>query len=283
MRADLSVTMSGLLNDSMGANSEYDLIRQQLSCYAFDHYEDLSPESDSESGSIARVMNLMFEHVAESNFPCALDIGCSVGRGSFQLAERTRELVLGVDKNIAMLRMAQHVLHQQQVNYDLRRVGIVYERREFPVSFPNKENVDFWCCDATALPFRNNMMDFVVSLNVLDCLSGPILGLREMARLVRPKGTMLLTTPFDWSSGATAMEAWIGGHSQRGPNQGRSEQILRALLTPGAHPQSLTGVRIRKEWNDLSWQVRLHERSRMMYRLFGLFVDVLEAENNPEK
>ena len=45
-------------------------------------------------------------------------------------------------------------------------------------------------------------------------------------------GGLVLTTPYDWSA-AVPVDAWLGGHSQRGPHQGSSEPILRGLLTPG--------------------------------------------------
>ena len=55
-------------------------------------------------------------------------------------------------------------------------------------------------------------------------------------------GDAIITTPYDWSDAATPLEQWLGGHSQRGGVQGDSAAMLRSLLTPGGHPQSVQGL-----------------------------------------
>jgi SAM-dependent methyltransferase len=195
-----------------------------------------------------------------------LDVGCSVGRAAFELARRTDGLVLGVDVNFAMLRLAAGVLCRGVVRYPRRRVGLVYDRREFPVQFENAATVDFWACDATALPFTDCTFAAAVGLNVLDCVASPLDLLGSMGRVLRPDAPLVLCTPYDWSGAATPPEAWIGGHSQRGATRGAAEPVLRALLTPGAHPASVAGLRLEAEINDLPWHVRLHDRGTMAYR-----------------
>ena len=89
--------------------------------------------------------------------------------------------------------------------------------------------------------------------------------LRSLSRCLVVGGRAALACPYDWSPGATPVEAWIGGHSQRGPDKGAAEPLLRALLTPGAHPQSVDGLIIAGEIEGLPWLTRLHERSTVNY------------------
>ena len=196
-----------------------------------------------------------------------VDVGCAVGRSSFALAERGEELVLGVDLNFAMLRLAAAVLRHGMVRYPRRRVGLVYDRREFPVSFTNCRQVDFWACDAAALPFPAGTFSLAVSLNVLDCLSAPTEFLVSLQRVLRAGGKAILTCPYDWSPAATPLEAWLGGHSQRSPSAGASETVLRTLLTPAANPNYLRGLELLDECEQLPWHVRLHARSTMTYQV----------------
>src|SRR5690606_26253462 len=102
-----------------------------------------------------------------------LDVGCSMGRPAFELAERRAGLVLGVDLNFAMLRVASRALREGVARYPRRRVGLVYDRREVPLSFPGAERVDFWACDALALPFADDTFALATSFNVLDCVVDP--------------------------------------------------------------------------------------------------------------
>jgi SAM-dependent methyltransferase len=197
----------------------------------------------------------------------SLDAGCGVGRASFALAERGAELVLGVDLNFAMLRLASEVLRHGTVRYPRRQVGLVYERREFPASFANQERVDFWACDVAALPFPDQTFSFAASMNVLDCVYAPRELLVSLGRVLKPRGKTVLACPYDWSPAATPVESWLGGHSQRSPMAGSCEAVLRSLLTPCSHPSSIETLRLAAERDDLPWHVRLHERSAVSYKV----------------
>lgn len=284
-RDDLSEASESLLGDACGPSSAFDSLRQHLSTYAWDHWADLDPaESKTEPppGAVLAALDaglaLLGERArgghpdpprgdAQGDGPL-LDLGCAVGRTSFALAERfPGRLVLGVDANYAMLRLATRALAEGIVRYPRRRVGIVYDRREFEVTLPQRENVDFWAADALALPFPRATFDLITAMNLLDCVPAPRELLSAIAALLRVDGAAVITTPYDWSPGATAPEAWLGGHSQRGPAGGASEPLLRALLTRGAHPQSIDGLAIAGEIADFPWQTRLHDRSTVKYAL----------------
>jgi hypothetical protein len=61
------------------------------------------------------------------------------------------------------------------------------------------------------------------------------------------------------------VENWLGGHSQRSKLAGAPDVILKAILTPGSHPWSVTGLKLIAERDRLEWKVRLHDRSTMRY------------------
>jgi len=271
-RTDLSETIESMLGDCAGPGSAFDTARQHISTYAWDSYGDLDPEDAAESqygaakpGAVVRGLQAGLGLIGSPPESPVIDIGCSVGRTSFELATRTGGLVLGIDLHMPMLRVARRVLETGIVSYPRRRVGIVYDRREFEVAFDGAERVDFWACDALALPFRESGFGTAIGLNVLDCLNSPRDFLDRLSCMLSPGGAAVISTPYDWSTGATPVEAWIGGHSQRGPDQGASEPFLRALLTDGAHPQSVAGLKILGEIADFPWQARLHDRSVVSY------------------
>jgi SAM-dependent methyltransferase/uncharacterized protein YbaR (Trm112 family) len=269
-REDLSAESESLLGDCCGPGSAFDQNRQYLSCYAWDHYAELDPDEPAGEpcpGSVVRTLGAGLALGGPLPAGPVLDLGCSVGRTALALAEKTDGLVLGIDLNFAMLRLGLAVVRRGVVRYPRRRVGLVYDRREFPVHFIGSERVDFWACDALNLPFADATFGTAVGLNVLDCVASPHGLLAETARVLAAGGTALLTTPYDWSPGATPVEAWLGGHSQRGSGGGASEPVLRNLLTPRAHPQSVHGLHMVAEAPALPWQVRLHERSTVSYKV----------------
>ena len=195
-----------------------------------------------------------------------LDLGCGAGRTTFDLASRHRDaLVLGIDTNLALLRLARGAAGGL-VSYPRRRIGLAYDRRRFAVALAGTEQVDFWACDALTLPFLPGSADLGAALNLLDCVNEPLRLLVGLAETVRPGGRILLATPYDWSTRATPVETWIGGHSQRSAYAGEAEPFLRALLQEGSHAQSVAGLTLLGEDQAWPWQTRLHERGAVQYR-----------------
>jgi len=306
-RRDLTDYLESILGDCCGPNSAFEQTRQHLSSYVWDHYGDLDPTEalgEPRPGSMLRSLEIGLEaaglakefsdeHTEANTPPLAkdwnlsrvspvIDLGCSVGRSTFALAERTRGLVLGVDLHFPMLRLASEVLRYGLVRYPRRRTGLVYERREFSASFGNAENVDFWACDATALPFPAGQFALVISMNLLDCVHSPRDLLVSLGHALRIGGKAILSCPYDWSASATPLEAWLGGHSQRTPTAGTSEIILRTLLTPGAHPASIRELRVVAERDSIPWQVKMHDRSFVRYNLHLVVAErVNETEPKP--
>ena len=273
-RDDLSAHVEGMLGDGSGPTSAFNQTRQFLSSYAWDHYADLDPQEEPgpvAPGAVVRTLDQGLALLGGVPDGPVLDLGCSVGRTSFELAGRLPGLVLGIDVNVAMIRLAARILAEGEVRYPRRQVGLVYDRRTFAARFSGADRVDFWIADALALPFAEGTFALATAFNVLDCVPAPYNFLLEIKRLLRSGGGAVLSTPYDWSPGATPVEAWIGGHSQRGPNRGASEPFLRSLLD-GTHPQAVAGLRLVGEDPASPWHVRLHARSTMLYQnhLFAL-------------
>ncbi len=272
-RDDLSAGLASILGDCAGPVSPYDTTRQHLSTYAWDAYADLDPEEDAPRddapeappGAIVRCTTAALDLAGDAPAGPVLDLGCGVGRSTFELAARTGSLVLGIDIHLAMLRLAAGVLRDGRVCYPRRRIGLVYDERRFDVNFEASKRVDFWACDALNLPFADAGFGLAAAFNLVDCTTSPIDALVNMQRVLAPDGRAVLTTPYDWSINATPVETWIGGHSQRGPDAGAAEPLIEALLTPGAHAQSLTGLELVAQRRHFPWQARLHDRSTMRY------------------
>jgi SAM-dependent methyltransferase/uncharacterized protein YbaR (Trm112 family) len=282
-RTDLSESSESLLGDCCGPGSAFDTIRQQISSYAWDHYGWLDPAETCRQpgpGATARLLARGLESIGTWTSGPVLDMGCSVGGSTFALAEAANELVLGVDLNFSMLRIAAAVLHHEVVRYARRRVGVVYDRREFPAAVKNRDAVDFWACDASALPMEDGLLSLSVSLNLLDSIRSPVDHLRTLARTLAPGGKALIASPYDWSTLVTELECWLGGHSQRGPTAGASEPVIRALLSEGSHPGSIHGLSLIAELDGLPWHVRLHDRSTMTYLVHLVAVESAAAHQS---
>ena len=265
-RDDLSAPLETLLGDAAGPGSAFDTTRFHISSYVHDHWGEFDPReapSAYPSGAMGRCLSAGLDLLGSAgpDGP-TLDIGCSVGRSSMTLAGRRTGLALGTDPNFSTLRVARRALTTGEVVYARRRIGLVYDRRRFAVPVDNPEQVDFWACDAMAMPFAAKHFATVAAMNVLDCVPDPRGLLMAIGALLMADGGAVLATPYDWSTQATLPLGWIGGHSQRGAMEGAAEPQLRALLAAEA---SQTGLRLVGEVTDFPWHVRLHDRSTVVY------------------
>ena len=257
LRQDLPASLVGLVGDATGSDSAYNATRLHLSLYGWSHFSDWV-EGAADAPQIPGILAVAEMAVPEGP---VLDVGCGVGRGVFEVARGTAGPVLGVELNLAMLRLAQTLMLEGEATFGLRRVGMVYD--PVTVRLPADWDVsgaDFWAADCLALPFGDAGFAAGMALNVVDCIGAPAAMLAELARALAPGAPAVVTTPYDWSGQATDPSGWLGGHSQRGPNAGASEPVLRATLAQ-------VGLPVEAEAESVPWYLRMHARAVMQYAL----------------
>ncbi|MFG1462671.1 methyltransferase domain-containing protein [Xanthobacter sp. DSM 24535] len=264
-RHELPDQVEGLIADALGPDAAFNVIRTQQASYAHDHYGDLEEAGGPHfgplspavvPGAVRRCLAAALAQLPQARGP-VLDIGCAVGRTSFDLAAATSGLVLGIDVNWPLLAVGRGILDRGLVSYPHRRVGLTFERRRHAVAFAGAERVDFWIADALALPFRARTFDLAVAMNVLDCVSSPSHLLWEMARILDGGGGAALATPFDWGSHATPPDAWLDGPAAL---ETLLAQVNASARAAGTGELIETGAP-----RDLDWHVRLHDRAAMHY------------------
>lgn len=151
----------------------------------------------------------------------ALDIGCAVGRLSFELGQ-THQRVIGVDTSFAFIRQAREVLTRKRLDFDLVIEGTLSEPRGCAFDDYDFAGVDFIVADALALPFRSHRCNTVATLNLLEKVPDPLRHLQEVNRMLTPEAaTFLFSDPFTWDAAVSPPESWLGGngggaYSERG-------------------------------------------------------------------
>ncbi len=261
-REDLSDFTESLLGDLAGSSSALDRDRGNNAIYAHSHWAQDNP-------SYLSLFEAALQLLTSPPGGVWIDIGCSLGRGSFELAKATGTLVVGLDLNFSMLRMAQRIRRSGQVSYHSRRVGLVFDSHQHDLSGYPVDQVSFWCSDVAILPFAAHTFDGALCMNMLDCVASPLGLLFELGRVAKPSSESILCTPFDWAADATAPAAWIGGHSQRStPHQGSSLAELKRFLSAGNEAGVDTGLVIEADRDHITWRLQTHERSTTEYDVY---------------
>lgn len=181
----------------------------------------------------------------------ALDLGCGVGRFGFELA-RFHERVVGLDSNFELVATAARIQRTGRLDYERRLRG----RRFTPVtrSWPASHNVLFLVADALDPPFDAERFDTVAALNLLDNVDVPLMLIGQMDALLRPAGTLLIGSPYEWRSDISDPAQWLENADQDAPT------TLRRILTEKLIPQLPLDYRIVDERADLPWVLRQHQR-----------------------
>ena len=71
--------------------------------------------------------------------------------------------------------------------YDIHGIDLIYSRKDL--------NVVKCDIEIQELPYKDNEFDIVLLMQVIEHLSKPIFALKEIKRVLKPKGIFVLTTP----------------------------------------------------------------------------------------
>lgn len=139
----------------------------------------------------------------------ALDVGCSVGRSSFELT-RYFQSVVGIDYSRAFINAAQALRKKgEHIVATLEEGSQISEGKIVLDSELNRERVHFECGDAQALRQDLGAFDLVMACNLICRLPQPMQFLSRLGGLVKPKGQLFITTPFTWLEQYTPKENWL--------------------------------------------------------------------------
>jgi putative 4-mercaptohistidine N1-methyltranferase len=141
----------------------------------------------------------------------ALDLGCAVGRSSYELAVFCPD-VLGMDYSQSFVDAAetirQHGSHAYQRSDEGSHRTPLFAQRP---ATGNPQHLRFQQGDAMDLPPGLGGFDVVHAANLLCRLTEPARLLHRFPSLVRPGGQLLLTTPCTWLEEYTPPAHWPPG------------------------------------------------------------------------
>jgi putative 4-mercaptohistidine N1-methyltranferase len=141
----------------------------------------------------------------------ALDLGCAVGRSSFELSRFCDE-VIGIDYSAAFIRAAGQIRSGENLAYN--RLEEAHVKTRLTACLPKDtrpERVSFETGDAMHLRADLGSFDLVHAANLLCRLPEPARLLARLPELVNPGGTLILTTPCTWLVEYTPKENWPSG------------------------------------------------------------------------
>ena len=144
-----------------------------------------------------------------------LEVGCSVGRASFELARHFDD-VTGLDFSARFIQIANQLQTIGEIKYAIPSQGEIMDFKSQTLNDLNLKNVAHKCLfmqqDACNLKPRFTGYDMVVAVNLLDRLYEPAKFLNGLADRINDNGFLLLASPYTWQEEHTQKSFWLGGY-----------------------------------------------------------------------
>jgi 5-histidylcysteine sulfoxide synthase/putative 4-mercaptohistidine N1-methyltranferase len=213
--------------ETVSSNYEND---KMLSEYAEFHYGDRYFDVANFPQALVK---LAVEAMGDKTMGKALDLGCAVGRASFELAKHF-DHVTGIDFSARLINLGVQLKEQGVIRYSIADEGdlVLYrEQQLIQLGFADvADKVEFLQGDACNLKPLFSGYDLVLAANLVDRLYNPALFLTTIHERINAGGILLLASPYTWLEEHTNKEDWVGGFKKDGENYTTMDG-LKALLT----------------------------------------------------
>ena len=150
----------------------------------------------------------------------ALDLGCAVGRATFELARGGFERATGLDFSSRFFRLATRMRDEGFLRYAIPEEGEVVSFHEVALSTLGlddvRDRVRFYQADACNLPAKFTGYDLVLAANLIDRLYAPRKFLASIAEHLNPGALLVIASPYTWLEEFTKREEWLGGYRDAG-------------------------------------------------------------------
>ena len=149
-------------------------------------------------------------HFSEGQVQRGLDVGCAVGRSSYEMSGSCQE-VIGIDYSHAFVEAAEAM---KEGSKTIPRLEEAHLDTELTVALPSEGNpshCSFEQGDAMNLREDLGTFDRVLAANLICRLTHPEKFLSRLASLVNAGGEVVLATPCTWLADFTPPENWPQG------------------------------------------------------------------------
>ena len=144
-------------------------------------------------------------HFSEGEVDSALDLGCAVGRSSFELSKSAKQVV-GIDFSHSFIEAANTLNQGKSITYEVAEEATLTQTFHAHAGDRGNASIRFEQGDATDLRADLGTFDRVHAANLLCRLPNPNLLLKRLPDLVKPGGELVLATPCTWLEEYTAKE-----------------------------------------------------------------------------
>jgi putative 4-mercaptohistidine N1-methyltranferase len=211
---------------------ESDLLLDQYLLFHYGTAEDQLPYTEGPREALFYPIRCVSEFApAIGPVERALDLGCAVGRSTFELS-KWAAAVIGVDLSARFIAAAESMRETRRI--EIRRLEEGELKTRLTRSLPpglHPERCRFEVGDATELRKDIGPFDLVLAANLLDRVRSPMRLLNSFRVLIRPGGQLILSSPYTWLEEFTPKLEWVGGRYDSGGKAVPTLEGITKVLT----------------------------------------------------
>ena len=178
----------------------------------------------------------------------ALDLGCAVGRASFELATHFDQ-VTGIDLSSRFIDIALRIQKRGKIGYQLPEEGDIISDHKVLLADLNlaetASRITFSQGNARLLEACVCGYDLVLVANLIDRCPEPRKFLASLHKRLVIGGLLMIASPYDWLEHYTPRKQWLGGRFRAGSPvtslEGLSKKLAKYFTMIG-EPQDVEFV-----------------------------------------
>jgi len=143
--------------------------------------------------------DLIYDLVGKHHPDLALDLGCGQGGMAYRMSKICTH-VIGVESHFFLAALAMK--HMKSDHITIHSFDPVKGRRTSELYKKPTPNVNIICADARYLPFTEPLFDWVHMGHFIDLISEPETVLNQVMKILKPGGTLSISTPMDFEDHA---------------------------------------------------------------------------------
>lgn len=181
----------------------------------------------------------------------ALDLGCSVGRSSFEFSKHCDE-VIGIDYSNAFINAAKEIQERQELTVEVAIEGSIIQEEVLKLpQGANPEQISFEVGDAQNLRDGLGQFDVLLMSNLVDRLPDPAACLENVIKLLKPGGQLIIASPYTWLEEYTEKSNWLSKADKP------SLDAMKSILQPSLSLESFSDLPflIRETARKYQWSV----------------------------
>jgi 5-histidylcysteine sulfoxide synthase/putative 4-mercaptohistidine N1-methyltranferase len=202
-------------------------MQTDISCQLHHHF---GVASHQENHDLQQILKVVQTHITPDSK--VLDLGCGVGRLSFELAKKTSH-VDGIDFTARHIQHCLDLKEQGQLRYAMPTQGEIFDFHEVTLESlgfeQSPENLHFAQGDGLNLKPQFGDYDLAICHRVIEYSYQPQELLQQLSRRMKPGGVVVLGSSYAWDVSITDVPHWIGGFKRNGENLSSEAHLFEIM------------------------------------------------------